>query len=315
MKALAAAEPRPTISCACTTASRAPSTTSCARRSPAPRSRCCSCVSRDARRSFPSTIWWRGSASSSGGCRRAGPPPQGPSRSQCAGGQGLVAPRATESRASASLGARAGSASGQASSAPSSTGSATSTVRPSTPTVDPSRPRPRARPPIARRGPHRPSRPSPAARPTPASVPAAHDTPSPLAATPTRWRLDAWRAVLERIRVDRAPLASVLEHASPIAFSAERVVLGYEAGLVLGGPGDGSFGRRAPDAPRARLFRYFDPRSPSTSPPAPSRALDRLDRRRAEPRPPRAGAARRRRASPRARPPSRFWGPSCATSG
>jgi DNA polymerase-3 subunit gamma/tau len=45
--------------------------------------------------------------------------------------------------------------------------------------------------------------------------------------------LDAWRAVLERIRAERAPLASVLEHASPIAFSAERVVLGYEPGSFL----------------------------------------------------------------------------------
>jgi DNA polymerase III subunit gamma/tau len=45
--------------------------------------------------------------------------------------------------------------------------------------------------------------------------------------------LDAWRAVLERVRIDRAPLASVLEHASPIACSAERVVLGYEPGSFL----------------------------------------------------------------------------------
>jgi DNA polymerase-3 subunit gamma/tau len=45
--------------------------------------------------------------------------------------------------------------------------------------------------------------------------------------------IDAWRAVLERVRSDRAPLASVLEHASPIAFSAERVVLGYEPGSFL----------------------------------------------------------------------------------
>jgi hypothetical protein len=45
--------------------------------------------------------------------------------------------------------------------------------------------------------------------------------------------IDAWRAVLDRIRAERAPLASVLEHASPIAFSAERVVLGYEPGSFL----------------------------------------------------------------------------------
>ena len=45
--------------------------------------------------------------------------------------------------------------------------------------------------------------------------------------------LDAWRAVLGRIRSERAPVASILEHASPIAFSAERVVLGYEPGSFL----------------------------------------------------------------------------------
>ena len=45
--------------------------------------------------------------------------------------------------------------------------------------------------------------------------------------------LEAWRAVLDRIRAERAPLASVLEHASPVAFSAERVVLGYEPNSFL----------------------------------------------------------------------------------
>jgi DNA polymerase III subunit gamma/tau len=45
--------------------------------------------------------------------------------------------------------------------------------------------------------------------------------------------LEAWRAVLGRIRSERAPVASIFEHASPIAFSAERVVLGYEPGSFL----------------------------------------------------------------------------------
>jgi DNA polymerase-3 subunit gamma/tau len=45
--------------------------------------------------------------------------------------------------------------------------------------------------------------------------------------------LDAWRAVLARVRAERPPLASILEHASPIAVSAERVVLGYEQGSFL----------------------------------------------------------------------------------
>jgi DNA polymerase-3 subunit gamma/tau len=34
--------------------------------------------------------------------------------------------------------------------------------------------------------------------------------------------------VLDQIRAERAALAAVLEHAAPIAFGAERVVLGYE---------------------------------------------------------------------------------------
>jgi DNA polymerase-3 subunit gamma/tau len=58
--------------------------------------------------------------------------------------------------------------------------------------------------------------------------------------------LDAWRTVLERIRAERAPLASVLEHASPIAFSAERVVLGYEPGSF--------FAAQATDAPAVELL-------------------------------------------------------------
>jgi DNA polymerase-3 subunit gamma/tau len=40
--------------------------------------------------------------------------------------------------------------------------------------------------------------------------------------------LDAWRAILEGIRRERSPLAAVLEHAAPLAFGPEQVVLGYE---------------------------------------------------------------------------------------
>jgi DNA polymerase-3 subunit gamma/tau len=80
---------------------------------------------------------------------------------------------------------------------------------------------------------------------SPSSRPSSHTTPiigatalSSLTSartdeSPRPTNLDAWRAVLERIRTDRAPLASVLEHASPLAFSAERVVLGYEQGSFL----------------------------------------------------------------------------------
>jgi DNA polymerase-3 subunit gamma/tau len=39
--------------------------------------------------------------------------------------------------------------------------------------------------------------------------------------------------VLELVRTKRAALASVLEHASVLAFSRERVVLGYESGSFL----------------------------------------------------------------------------------
>jgi DNA polymerase III subunit gamma/tau len=74
------------------------------------------------------------------------------------------------------------------------------------------------------------------------TAPAAHPdlaTSSPSAnavrteASPRSTNLDAWRAVLLRIRAERAPVASILEHASPIAFGAERVVLGYEPGSFL----------------------------------------------------------------------------------
>jgi DNA polymerase-3 subunit gamma/tau len=50
---------------------------------------------------------------------------------------------------------------------------------------------------------------------------------------PRMVNLEAWRAVLTKIRAERVPLASILEHASPIAFSAERVVLGYEQGSFV----------------------------------------------------------------------------------
>jgi DNA polymerase-3 subunit gamma/tau len=43
----------------------------------------------------------------------------------------------------------------------------------------------------------------------------------------------SWRAILQAIRSENSPLAAVLEHASPIVCSAERVVLGYEPGSFL----------------------------------------------------------------------------------
>jgi len=71
---------------------------------------------------------------------------------------------------------------------------------------------------------------APSAEPVTAVGGAAGGARSESSRTPS---LDAWRAVLGRIRSERAPLASILEHASPIAFSAERVVLGYEPGSFL----------------------------------------------------------------------------------
>lgn len=41
--------------------------------------------------------------------------------------------------------------------------------------------------------------------------------------------LVTWRAILARVRSQRAPLASIYEHAVPVEITAERVLLGYQA--------------------------------------------------------------------------------------
>jgi hypothetical protein len=46
--------------------------------------------------------------------------------------------------------------------------------------------------------------------------------------------LDTWRAIVNRVRAVRAPLASVLEHAVPLEVTAERVLLGFESTSFLG---------------------------------------------------------------------------------
>ncbi len=46
--------------------------------------------------------------------------------------------------------------------------------------------------------------------------------------------LDAWRAILDRVRAARPALASVLEHAAPVEVRPERVLLGYAPGDFLG---------------------------------------------------------------------------------
>ena len=45
--------------------------------------------------------------------------------------------------------------------------------------------------------------------------------------------VDAWRAILERVRLVRPALASALEHALPLEVGASRVVLGFEASAAF----------------------------------------------------------------------------------
>jgi hypothetical protein len=58
--------------------------------------------------------------------------------------------------------------------------------------------------------------------------------------------LVGWRAILQTVRAERAPLAAVLEHASPIACGPDRVVLGYEPGSFLA--------KQATDAPAVEML-------------------------------------------------------------
>jgi DNA polymerase-3 subunit gamma/tau len=153
------------------------------------------------------------------------PAPQGPSRS-VPGGQG--GPPRGPSRPSGS--APTGSAQASSASAPVATSGPSSPTTPiatstaSSTSIATSTPITASSAVAARSG------------ASPASAFQLRSVPAPASAEPAVARpaaLDAWRAVLERVRADRAPLASVLEHASPIAFSAERVVLGYEPGSFL----------------------------------------------------------------------------------
>lgn len=62
------------------------------------------------------------------------------------------------------------------------------------------------------------------------SAPASHKPPSaPPSAPPPGIDLSGWRAVIDLVRRQRAPLASVLEHARVVELGQERIVLGYEA--------------------------------------------------------------------------------------
>jgi DNA polymerase III subunit gamma/tau len=72
----------------------------------------------------------------------------------------------------------------------------------------------------------------PSAPPPPPPPPArAAPEPKVLAVPPD---LEAWRAILDRVRAVRPALASVLEHAAPVEVRAERVLLGYAPGDFLG---------------------------------------------------------------------------------
>ena len=170
-----------------------------------------------------------------------GPGPQGPSR----GAGGGAAPSRPPSRVgSASPAGPQASASGPSSGAagaPSrSSGAPTTRAMAASPIASASSAAPPAAAPLVQE-PSMPAR--SAANPATATVLAAPlaepGTSVTVAAAGARSEssrgsnLDAWRAVLGRIRSERAPVASILEHASPIAFSAERVVLGYEPGSFL----------------------------------------------------------------------------------
>jgi DNA polymerase-3 subunit gamma/tau len=94
------------------------------------------------------------------------------------------------------------------------------------------------------------SRPPESARPAVVSVPAAvpsptlssspSPTPSPSGVPTPGAGMEAWRAILERVRATRPALASVLEHAMPLEIGAARVVVGFEpsAGFVAGRASD-----------------------------------------------------------------------------
>jgi DNA polymerase III subunit gamma/tau len=72
-----------------------------------------------------------------------------------------------------------------------------------------------------------PSPPAPPPPPLPRAMPEAKLPPVPP-------DLQAWRAILDRVRASRPALASVLEHAAPIEVRSERVLLGYAPGDFLG---------------------------------------------------------------------------------
>jgi DNA polymerase III subunit gamma/tau len=65
-----------------------------------------------------------------------------------------------------------------------------------------------------------------ASAPSPAVTPAA---PAPAMAPAAPPDMTTWRAIVERLRVDRAQLASIFDHATPVVVGAARVIVGFEA--------------------------------------------------------------------------------------
>ena len=72
--------------------------------------------------------------------------------------------------------------------------------------------------------------PAPVHTPAPAPVhaPVSAPAPRPAAVTAPRVDDDAWRAVVEHLRVIQAPFAAFFEHALPLEVTATRVVVGFE---------------------------------------------------------------------------------------
>jgi DNA polymerase III subunit gamma/tau len=104
-------------------------------------------------------------------------------------------------------------------------------IAPARPTKDPSEPAARTHGALALTEPPRPRLAEAAPRLVPVPAPSASPPPAPVSpaapAVPAA-SMDAWRAVLERLRATRPALASVFEHAMPLEIGAARVVVGFE---------------------------------------------------------------------------------------
>jgi DNA polymerase III subunit gamma/tau len=116
-------------------------------------------------------------------------------------------------------------------------------IAPTRPVSESSEPAARTHGALALTEPPRPRLAEAAPRLVPVSAPFPVPTPAPVApaapAVPAE-SMDAWRAVLERVRATRPALASVFEHAMPVEIGAARLVVGFEphAGFAAARAGD-----------------------------------------------------------------------------